>query len=317
MRFLALDEILWGREMIQVSATAAYESHNEEHMIDTERQGYKELLRVSAPYLPLTFTYALLVLLAEERLGDQVYRNAGQIGSVFGIALAFFLGFRMNSAYDRWWEARKILGELTNTTRSFACKLYAYFGNPENVRMELRQERASIGSDLLGLTRLYLQEFQNELSESAGGPAKNKQTLEILLDMAARLEGVFASNRPFEKSDLMQHLNRFYETQGKAERIKNTPFLKIYGAFTRLIVVAYALLIPFFLGDIDLGGEKSHLELLAVPIMASVSSIFLTINRLANLYGEPFGVSPTCVPLATIFANLDRNCAEVQAKMTE
>jgi len=27
---------------------------------------------------------------------------------VIGTALAFLIGFRNNSAYDRWWEARKI-----------------------------------------------------------------------------------------------------------------------------------------------------------------------------------------------------------------
>jgi len=27
---------------------------------------------------------------------------------IIGTALAFLIGFRNNSAYDRWWEARKI-----------------------------------------------------------------------------------------------------------------------------------------------------------------------------------------------------------------
>ncbi|WP_245545475.1 bestrophin family ion channel [Fluviicola taffensis] len=61
-----------------------------------------------------------------------MYQIPTQIGSVFGLAIAFFLGFRMNSAYDRWWEARKIFGELTNNTRSFVTKIYVYYGNEYN-----------------------------------------------------------------------------------------------------------------------------------------------------------------------------------------
>ncbi|MEP0711849.1 MAG: bestrophin family ion channel, partial [Algoriphagus sp.] len=40
--------------------------------------------------------------------------------SVIGIAVAFFLGFKNNSSYDRTWEARKIWGAIVNDSRTFA-----------------------------------------------------------------------------------------------------------------------------------------------------------------------------------------------------
>ena len=40
--------------------------------------------------------------------------------TLFGIALAIFLGFRNNASYDRFWEARKLWGALLNDTRSLA-----------------------------------------------------------------------------------------------------------------------------------------------------------------------------------------------------
>src|ERR1700754_397803 len=40
--------------------------------------------------------------------------------TLFGIALALFLGFRNNASYDRFWEARKLWGALLNDTRSLA-----------------------------------------------------------------------------------------------------------------------------------------------------------------------------------------------------
>jgi len=42
--------------------------------------------------------------------------------SIMGGGLAFFLAFRNNSAYDRWWEARKIWGGVVNVSRSFAME---------------------------------------------------------------------------------------------------------------------------------------------------------------------------------------------------
>ncbi|MEB2786201.1 bestrophin family ion channel [Algoriphagus persicinus] len=40
--------------------------------------------------------------------------------SVIGVAVAFFLGFKNNSSYDRTWEARKIWGSIVNESRTFA-----------------------------------------------------------------------------------------------------------------------------------------------------------------------------------------------------
>ena len=113
----------------------------------------------------------------------------------------------------------------------------------------------------------------------------------------------------------MQQINRFYDIQGKAERIKHTPFLKIYSAFTKLIVSFYVVLIPFFIGDIDLGGEESGFEFLAVPIMVVISTAFLTINKLANLYGEPFSENKTSVSIDEICKTLEMNCIEVRDKL--
>lgn len=270
----------------------------------------------------MTLTYASAVIVIEESIGDHLYKNVGQIGAVFGIAVALFLGFRMNSAYDRWWEARKVIGELNNTATSFTCKISVYFSNPANVEANHQPNGGNIAEDLVGLTRLYVEALKNELLEKPTGAlcelgmryelnVKHKLTNEIMLAITRRIEETFAGSRPIEKSDLMQHVNRFIDIQGRAERIKNTPFLMIYSAFTRLIVLLYVLLIPFFLGDLDLGGEASHWEYLALPIMAIICSIFLTINQLANLYGTPFADSMTSLPLVKICQAIDRNCAEM------
>ena len=46
--------------------------------------------------------------------------------SVVGIAVAFYLGFKNNSSYDRTWEARKIWGAIVNDSRSYAAAVIAF-----------------------------------------------------------------------------------------------------------------------------------------------------------------------------------------------
>ncbi|TIL70040.1 MAG: hypothetical protein E5Y81_17900, partial [Mesorhizobium sp.] len=36
------------------------------------------------------------------------------------VALSIYLGFRNNAAYDRWWEARKLWGQLVFDIRNLA-----------------------------------------------------------------------------------------------------------------------------------------------------------------------------------------------------
>lgn len=132
-------------------------------MIRTEKQGFVELIKISFPYFLLSTSYAILVLFLEERYGDHLYQGSTQIGSVFGIAVAFFLGFRMNSAYDRWWEARKIVGELTNNTRSFVAKVFTYFQNPANIIRHEIHRSDQVAGELIDLICHYVVQLKDEL----------------------------------------------------------------------------------------------------------------------------------------------------------
>ena len=162
---------------------------------------------------------------------------------------------------------------------------------------------------------LSLDQRTSEMYHEHNIDQKNKISSELLLALTKRFEEDFAPQSTIEKNDLMQHINHFYEIQGKAERIKNTPFLMIYSAFTKLIVGFYVIIIPLFIGDIDLGGEKSGFELLAIPLMVMISTAFLTINKLANLYGEPFSQNKTSITLDEICNTITQNCLEVKAKI--
>src|SRR6185369_1950634 len=56
-------------------------------------------------------------------LDKKDFPSSPVVHQLLGIVLGLFLVFRTNSAYDRWWEGRKLWGGLVNSTRNFALKL--------------------------------------------------------------------------------------------------------------------------------------------------------------------------------------------------
>ena len=49
--------------------------------------------------------------------------------SVIGTAVAFYIGFKNNSAYDRMWEARKIWGAIINSSRMWGATVKSFVSN--------------------------------------------------------------------------------------------------------------------------------------------------------------------------------------------
>jgi putative membrane protein len=65
--------------------------------------------------------------------------------ATIGTAVAFYVGFKNNSSYDRLWEARRIWGSITNTSRCWAVSVRALVGHrqvnddPEAVNEAVRE----------------------------------------------------------------------------------------------------------------------------------------------------------------------------------
>src|SRR4051794_17154203 len=58
------------------------------------------------------------------KIGNESHiRNVSVLHSLLGFALSLLVVFRTNTAYDRWWEGRKLWGALVNNSRNLALKL--------------------------------------------------------------------------------------------------------------------------------------------------------------------------------------------------
>lgn len=55
--------------------------------------------------------------------------------SIMGIAVAFYLGFKNNSSYDRTWEARKIWGSIVNNSRTFGAAVMSFVQGDDKIEV--------------------------------------------------------------------------------------------------------------------------------------------------------------------------------------
>ncbi|MCX2431823.1 MULTISPECIES: bestrophin family protein [unclassified Pedobacter] len=174
------------------------------------------------------------------------------IPTVLGTAIAFFIGFNNNQAYDRWWEARKIWGAIVNDSRSYARALINYVDDDEasTKRIIFRHIaflyalKASLRSTVDEIYIKYLP--PEELIEVR----KHSNVHNAILNIQSReLQKLSKENKidGFRFIEINEMLVRFSDSMGMSERIKNTIFPTTYTYLTKvfiwLFVVTFTLVI--------------------------------------------------------------------------
>src|SRR3954466_6395140 len=82
------------------------------------------------------------------------------IPAFIGTAISIILSFKLSQSYDRWWEARKIWGTISNERRSFTLQLQSFISqcNDHVVKQLAHRQIAwcfSLGQSLRGLNSLH------------------------------------------------------------------------------------------------------------------------------------------------------------------
>lgn len=89
----------------------------------------KDLLRFTGVHLIWLTLWATFVTVVYEYFHWEWLHIPWLPLSVIGTAVAFYVGFKNNSAYDRLWEARKIWGAIINSSRMWGANVRSYIGN--------------------------------------------------------------------------------------------------------------------------------------------------------------------------------------------
>ncbi|MDB5272767.1 MAG: hypothetical protein JWO58_1134 [Chitinophagaceae bacterium] len=225
-----------------------------------------------------------------------------------GAALGLLLVFRNSTAYEKWWEARKEVGSLVNTTRNFALCLNAFLPYGHQVKTHLIELLASYVFTLKDHLRdKHTLSYISNLSEKEKKiveKAEHKPNIIANL-MMVHIEDLWKKK---EITDLQQFLliekiNLLIDIQGKCERIKNTPIPMAYGFLLKFFINIYVVILPFSLiGDIGWG---------CVPLVMLLYYILMSIVVTAEEIEEPFGTDLNDLQLDLISQNIGNNIREI------
>jgi len=101
-------------------------------MIVRKNLSFKDIFKFSGQHLIWLFPWMLLVAIVYYFTRWKFITIPWLPLSLIGTAVAFYLGFKNNQAYDRIWEARKIWGAMVNDSRKFATMIKHYQSSEEN-----------------------------------------------------------------------------------------------------------------------------------------------------------------------------------------
>ena len=83
--------------------------------------------------------------------------------SLIGTAVAFYVGFKNNQAYDRLWEARKIWGGIVNSSRSWGTAIKSFASNQFRDSDLTEEEKHKIHKRLIYRHIGWLYALRNQL----------------------------------------------------------------------------------------------------------------------------------------------------------
>lgn len=235
-------------------------------------------------------------------------KNLVAMYSLLGFLISLLLVFRTNTAYDRWWEGRKIWGGIVNDSRNLASKLNAILGEnfAEKVWFSNMISNFSYASKnhLRGgetMTDYNLQDEHDKLSILN----VNHKPIWVVKRMRERITELYKQGivKPEDLYILDTNLNALIDAIGACERIKNTPIPYSYSLFIKKFIFIYVITLP--LAFVNMFGYYSAL------IATFVFYALVSMEVLAEEIEDPFGDDDNDLPIEQISASIRINVSEL------
>ncbi len=281
-------------------------------------------IKFSWKILVFSFLASGLAYLSNTFLTQHHLFIPGALIGLMGTALAVILGFRNSAAYERWWEARRVWGNILNESRTFTRQVITIL-DEDDVSPELWNESINIVHrhiswskalklQLRGISdsEIWEKEVYQGLSETDIVFLKNKtnKATQIMMLQGRAIKSINASQTMdnFSYIQMDDTLTRLTDMQGASERIKSTPLPKPYDYYTLAFLYLFVFLLPFgIVHELDTSSQ----QILLFPIAMAVSWLFYQIYVLGRAMTNPFENLPTDVALDAICLTIEIDLKEV------
>lgn len=271
------------------------------HKTDTFRMLIPAILGLAALSSVICYLHVTIHLVT--------FRSTTVMHSLLGFVISMLLVFRTNTAYDRWWEGRRMWGDLVNSSRNLMLKLNAFipdekrdlkirfrilisnygFALKEHLRGGFKPEQLE---DCDTLRVIELEKYQHIPNRIAGQLYKETEAL--------KNKGVLNEEKLLMLND---ELKSFTNIAGACERIKGTPIPYSYSSFIKRIIFLYSITLPF--------GLIADLKWATVPITVFVFYTLASIELIAEEIEDPFGSDTNDLPTDEMAIRIRKNLTEM------
>jgi len=268
------------------------------HKADTFRKLFPLMLAIAAYSGVIVYLETSVFELSEK----SHVRNISLVHAILSFVISMLLVFRTNTAYDRWWEGRRMLGSLTNTSRNLAIKLQAvnlckdelaFFSNAipmyaNALRRHLRNEHWP-DDENMHVALVSGAHMPNQIAAAITARLYNLQTQGTINREQLLLIG--------------PDVAALTDICGACERIRNTPIPFSYSVFIKKFIFFFVMTLPF--------GWSFSLGYLVVPLVAFVLYVLASLELIAEEIEDPFGYDANDLPVDQICTNITKHVKEL------
>jgi len=263
--------------------------------------------------------------------------------ALLGTAVSFIISFKNNASYARLWEARQIYGAIINSSRAFGVMIrdylaahdkkaavqvifYRHFAWLTALRFQLREPRAWENSNdqrNIEYARLYrVSERTDHLEDTLAQylatdelkyilTKKNKAT-QLMALQSAHINKLVAAEilTELQLQSLQNAITSFYDSQGKAERIKNFPYPRHFSSIATIMLNLFVFLVPYgLLNEFNKLGNGTLIEgysiWLNIPFAILLTWVFNSLDIVGESSTNPFEGSANDVPITNISRTIE------------
>lgn len=250
-----------------------------------------DTFRILLPAIVITAVYTWAVAWFEIEYFHGQIIGSPLMHSLLGFVISLLLVFRTNTAYERWWEGRKLWGALVNNSRNIALKVNAFIGD--------EQDRSVFAKQLASFPHALKDHLRDKF------PAGKHIPLQISGEIFGTVNNWHKEKKINDAQfiNLNADLTSLMEICGACERIKKTPIPFSYSLFLKKFIFVYIMTMPF--------GFVRDFGYWVILIVIFMFYVLASLELVAEEIEDPFGEDSNDLPTDEISSNIEKNINEL------
>ena len=247
--------------------------------------------------------YSGIAVLKERGRYERYADFPAGLEAAISLVIGLMLAFRVNRAYDRWWEGRILWGTLVNASRNLAIKVNNFVDTQDDSVERFRQFLVAFPYAL----RDHLRDTA-AVDRSPCVAQEHSNVQHVPSWIVNQLYEILTSwqqhqrIQPGEFWMLDREAKVLLEVCGGCERIKNTPIASSFQVFLNHSLIVFLLTLPW--------GIVNEFDLWTIPLVFVTSYFAIAAEGIAEHVEQPFRAGGDGL-------DLDRICAGIQSSVDE